>query len=117
MLDRALLALTDERRTRQDYGQEGDLVDDLRHCREPRRLQVRVERGANDEVDRVCPLTSVLANEVLHLVGDSTLEIVGPVAGLSYRRRIDINLNLRLALGENMSLEVRRDLDDQHQLA
>ena len=52
----ALLALTDQRRAGQDDGQERDLVDDLGHRREPRRLQVRVESGAHDEIDSARPL-------------------------------------------------------------
>ena len=49
---------------------------------------------------------SACINEVLHLVGYGGLKIVGAVAGLSYRRCIDVNLNLGLALGEDIGLEV-----------
>src|SRR5215470_11047918 len=52
MLDRALLALADERSSGQDYGEHGEIVDDLHHRVEPARLQVRVELCAGHDLDR-----------------------------------------------------------------
>ena len=52
VLDRALLALADQRGTGQDHGEQRDLIDDLRHRRKPRGLQIRIEIRAHDEVDR-----------------------------------------------------------------
>src|SRR6516225_10558888 len=117
MLDRSLLAFTDQRRAGQDHGQQRDLIDDLRHRGEPGRLQVRIEVGSDNKVDGVTPSTAALANEVLNLVRNGGLEIIGAVAGLSHRRCIDVDLDLRLALGENIGLEVWGNFHYQKQIA
>ena len=106
MLDRALLALADQRGTGQDHGQQRDLIDDLRHRRKPRRLQIGIELRADDEIDGQA-LTSPFAagNEVLHFVRYGGPEIAGAIAGLRNSRCIDIDLDLGLALGENVGLK------------
>jgi hypothetical protein len=55
--------------------------------------------------------------EVLHFVGNCSLQVGGAVAGLSYRRGVDIDLDLGVALGDDVGLKVRRYLDHEEQLA
>ena len=55
--------------------------------------------------------------EILHLVGYRGPEIIGAVAGLSDRRRIDIDLHRGLALGKDIGLEIGGYLDDEQQFA
>ena len=58
-----------------------------------------------------------LGDEILHFVEYGGLEIVGAIAGLGHRGRVDVDLNFGLALGDNIGLEVWRNLDDEQQLA
>jgi len=117
MLDRALLALADQRDAGQDDGQGGDLIDHLRHRREPSGVQVGIEIGAQDKIDRRAAGDAARIHEVLHFVGYCGLQVGGAVAGLSYRRGVDIDLDLGLALGDDVGLKGRGYLDDEKQLA
>ena len=60
---------------------------------------------------------AALGDEILHFVEYGGPEIAGAVAGLGHGGRIDVDLNFGLALGENVSLEVGRNLDDEQQFA
>ena len=56
-------------------------------------------------------------DEALDLVGDGGLQVARAVAGLGDRSRVDVDLDAGLALGANVGLEIRRDLDDEQELA
>jgi hypothetical protein len=65
----------------------------------------------------VTPRDPACVDEILHLVRYGGLQVVCAIAGLSYRRGVDVDLNFGLALGEDIGLEVRRNLNDKKQLA
>ena len=60
---------------------------------------------------------AALGDEILHFVEDGGPKIAGAVAGLGHRGGIDVDLDFGLALGENVGLEVGRNLDDEQQFA
>jgi hypothetical protein len=103
----------------EDHGQQRDLIDHLRHCREPRGLQVRIEFDADDQIDGCAFGTRPLpaGEEVLHLVRYRSAEIAGAVTRLRDRRRVDIDLNFGLALREDIGLKVRRNLNHEQEFA
>ena len=117
VLDRALFALADQRRAGEDDRQKRDLVDDLGHRREPRRLEVRIEGGAHNEIDQARGRALSPGDEPLDLGGDGVAQRTCAVAGLGDRGGVDIDLEAGLALRANVGFEIRRDLDDEQEFA
>src|SRR5215471_10940178 len=89
MLDRALLALADERGSGQDHGEHGEIVDDLHHRGEPARLQVRVELCARDYFDRQAHQSFAPGDELCDVVGLSRRQSAIPRSLLTgpYQRK------------------------------
>jgi len=97
MVERAVFALADERGAGQDDRQHRDIVDDAHDAGEPRRLDIRVEGDAHDEVDRRCGRALGARQKIGDLGGDNLLCVIGPETGLDHRGRIDIELDRRFA--------------------
>ena len=49
MLDRAVLALTDQGRTGEEHGDEGDAIDELHHGHEGGNVEIRIKLRPDDE--------------------------------------------------------------------
>ena len=115
MLDGALLALADQRRTGQDHGDHGEIVDDLHHRSEPARLQIRIELCMRNHLDQSTRQSFPSRHELGHIVDDHVLDVGHPVEGLGNRGCIDVDLNGRLPPGKNIRLELRGNFDDIHE--
>src|SRR5215470_16591878 len=106
MLDRALLALADERGSGQDYGEHGEIVDDLHHRGEPARFQVRVELCAGHDLDRRTHQPLASADELRDVVDDDALDVGHAIEGLGHGSGIYVDLNRRLPPRENVLLKL-----------
>mmetsp|Transcript_91075 Transcript_91075/g.253589 ORF Transcript_91075/g.253589 Transcript_91075/m.253589 type:complete len:276 (+) Transcript_91075:783-1610(+) len=113
VLDGAVLALADQRGAGQDDGEHGDVVDDLHQRTEPGVLQVGVEAHAHRQVDRWRGAAAVPQHETVDLGRDDLLHIAAAGEGLAHPRRVDIELQPRLAPGQHVALEAGRD--DEHE--
>src|SRR5262245_48792927 len=81
MLHRALLTLRDERCSRQDYCQHGNIIDDLHDGREPVRIEVRIELGADHDIDWRYNRSLSASLEVSQLLRDDGLNVDGAAGG------------------------------------
>src|SRR5262249_56689086 len=93
MLDRALLALADERSSGQDYGEHGEIVDDLHHRVEPARFQVRIELCAGHDLDRGTHQSFASGDEFRDVVDDDVLDVGHAIEGLGHGGAIYVDLN------------------------
>ena len=116
-----MLALADERGAGQYDREHGDVVDDLHHRGEPFRLEIGVEHDADGEVDRLnfrsaggCGGSSGVRGVGLHHLVDDLLQVGPAVAGLGDRRRIHVDLEARIAVRDDVLLELGRNLDHEH---
>ena len=116
-----MLALANERGAGQNDREHGDVVDDLHHRCEPFRLEIGVEHDAEGEVDRLnfrsaggCGGSCSACGVGLHHLVDDLLQIDPAVAGLSDRGRIHIDLEARIAIRDDVLLELGRNLDHEH---
>src|SRR5215813_10034315 len=105
MLDRALLALADERGSGQDHGEHGEIVDDLHHRGEPARLEVRVELCARDYFDRQAHQSFAPGDELGDVVDDHVLDVGHAIKRLGHGGGIYVDLNRGLPPLENIRLE------------
>ncbi len=115
MLDRALLALADERRAGQDYGQHSEVVDHLHHRGEPARLQIRVELCANNHFDRRTHQSFASGDELCDVVDDDVLDVGLAIEGLGNRGGIYVDLNRGLPPGKNIRLELWGNFNDKNE--
>ena len=106
MLDGAVLALANQRRTGQDDRQHGDLVDDLRQAAEPGLLQRRVEACAQLQAHRRLGAGAVALHELLHLAQHHLLDEATAVEGLAHAGGVGVELDLRVAPGQHVTLEI-----------
>ena len=116
-----MLALANERGAGQDDREHRDVVDDLHHRSEPFRLEIGVEHDAEGEVDRLnfrsargCGGSCSACGVGLHHLVDDLLQVGAAVASLGDRRRVHIDLQARIAIRDDVLLELGRDLDHEH---
>jgi hypothetical protein len=93
--------------------QHGDAVDDAHDAREPRRRDVGVEGDAHGEIDRLERRALRVGDEVGDFRRHDLLRIAGPEARLHHRGRVDIDLKRGLAAGQDVALEIWRDVDHE----
>src|SRR5262249_34576805 len=113
MLDRALLALADERSSGQDHGEHGEIVDDLHHRGEPARLQVRIELCTGHDLDRGTHQSFASADELRDIVDDDVLDVGHAIERLGHGSGIYVDLNRGLPPLENVLLEFWGNFDDE----
>ncbi|MCY1235322.1 hypothetical protein D9M72_479340 [compost metagenome] len=111
MLYRPVLALADEGGTREHDRQDGDVGDDVHDCAEPALVELRIEAGTQNQIDRQFLLAAVSVKEARDLAGDDLLDVAVAGKGLAHARRIDIELDGRRATGQQIRLEIRRDIE------
>src|SRR5262249_15964857 len=112
MLDRALLALPDERRPRYDHGQHRKIADDLDDWGEPTGIQIRIELCAGNHFYRRAYQSFTSRNEFGRVIDDDVLDVGHAIENLSYRGGIYIDLNRRLPPGKNIRLKLWGKFND-----
>src|SRR5262249_48032864 len=113
MLDRALLALADERSSGQDYGEHGEIVDDLHHRVEPARFQVRIELCAGHDLDRGTHQSFASGDEFRDVVDDDVLDVGHAIEGLGHGGAIYVDLNRRLPPRKDVLLKLWGNFNDE----
>ena len=113
MLDGAVLALADQRRAGEDEGQRGDAVDQLHHRTEPHIAQIRIEEHAHFRFDRQDGVSAMMLDEGRHLAVDDDMDIAVAEEGLRHTRGVDVDLDRRLVPGQDVPLEIGRDVEDE----
>ena len=78
-------------------------------------LEIGIEHGAQREIDGQRGRRAIPAEEIGHLAGNDGLDVTAAGEGLSYARRIDVELNFigATAAIEHVALEVRRDVEGE----
>ena len=113
MLDGAVLTLADECRAGENDGEQGDAVDELDNGAEPGLAQFLIEERSLRELHLRYSLGVVLLGECSHLVVDDGLDVAAAGERLSHARRIDIELDLWRAPGEQIALKMGRDVQGE----
>ena len=80
-------------------------------------LRFGLKAARTHEIDRRAVRVSPPGDEPLDLGRDGVAQRTCAVAGLGDRCRVNIDLDAGLALGANVGLEIRRDFDDEQELA
>ena len=93
MLDRTMFPFTDQRRTGQDNGKHGHVVDHLHHCTEPGLGQGLIETGTHSQRCRCCCLSPITPGKFRYFTVDDCLNMVVASKGLGHASGIDIELN------------------------
>ena len=114
VLDRAVLALADQRRPGQDDRQRRDLVDDGHDAVEPGRVPVRIVGLSDDDLDRARRRVLRAPEEAGDLVREDIPDVAGADAGLLHGGRIDVDLQFGLRPARRSASYARRDDDDKH---
>ena len=105
-----MLAFAQQRGAGEDDGQDGDVVDDLDHPEEPATFQVAVEQRAAGQTG---DLVRALLGGVVQFALENPADVAGAHEGLTHGRGIDIDLQRRLAPGQQIGLEVGRHIDHE----
>jgi hypothetical protein len=116
-LDRAVLALANQRGSGQDQGDQGDTVDDRHHPGEPGLLQGRVEAHPRHEIDRRRCAAPAALNELRHLTDDDLLRVAAAREGLAHARRIHVELDFRTSVAQDVALKVNGNDECKSELA
>src|SRR5262245_56374041 len=93
MLEGPVLALTDQRRTAEEYGQQRDGVDDLHHRHEGRGFEIRIELRPDHEVHRrlgACLWTLEKGRELLR---DDALDVTRTGGSLRHSGGVHVELD------------------------
>ena len=113
VLDRAMLALADQRRARKDHRQHGDAGDDVDDRAEPHLAELRIVAGADIERDRNFAAAGKAVQIFADGVVDDLLDVGVAGKGLRHARGVDIELQLRLSTGKHIPFEIRRDIEHE----
>src|SRR4029453_9042548 len=113
MLDGALLALANQRRTGQDHSDHSEIVDDLHYRGEPTRLQIWIELCACNHPYRCTGQPFAPGGELYYIVEDHVLDVAHPIEGLCGSGGIYIDLNGYLPSGKNVRRELWRNFDNE----
>ena len=113
MLDGTVLALADQRRAGEDNGQHGDVVDDRHHRAKALLFQVRVKAHSYRQLYRQHAVVPIAGNEAVYFAANNILDIAVAGKGLAHARGVDVDLHFRLAAGQHIALEVRRNIDGE----
>src|SRR5262252_4010931 len=93
MLDSAVLALTDQGRTGEEHGDQGDAIDELHHAHEGRDVEIRIELHPDDEVHRWSGYFCWSRHEAREFLRDDALDIARTSAGLGHGGGVHVELN------------------------
>src|SRR5262249_48950927 len=113
MLDRAVLALTDQGRTGEEHGDEGDAIDELHHGHEGGNFEIRIELRPDDEGHRWCGDCCRSAEEGGEFLRNDALDIAGAHASLGHGGGVHVELNHGAPTPHHVGLEVWRDVNDE----
>ncbi len=108
-----MFPLADQRRTGEDNGQHGDIVDDRHHRAKALLLKVRIKTHPDRQLYRQHAVIPIAGDKTVYFAGDNILDVTVAGKGLTHARGVDVDLDFRLPIGQYIALEVRRDVDGE----
>ena len=110
MLDCTVFALADQSRSGQDDRQHRDGGDDVVDGAEPGLVELRVEARSQRKIDLWCGARTITRQKLGHLAGRDGLDVAAPGEGLRHPRRVHVELDRRRSSGQQIALEVGRNV-------